>query len=441
MSNISENKLETTNSRRDFFKKTAAYSVSAITAASIMAPAKLLAEDDHNIVHHVKWGTTLGDELNKYPYGIPSKYEHNIVRRTSSLLSSAGDMHAAVSMTPLHELEGIVTPNGLHFTRTHNGVAHVDPNKFRLMIHGLVEKPIVLTLEQLKRYPAESRLLFLECPANGAAEWKGPQFNSLQFVKGMMSNAEWTGVRLSVILDDLGLKPEAKWMLAEGSDGSEMSRTVPVEKVLDDAMIVWAQNGEALRPEQGYPVRLMLPGWEANLCVKWLKRLEFGKEPWYCKEETSKYTVLTKSGKAIQHFYPLEVNSIVTNPCPEKPWSDLKMGDLVEIEVIAWSGHGTITNVDISLDGGDNYVEAQLKGLVLPKSWTRFSYMHKFDGKPLLIQSRAVDDSGNVQPSVSQEKDIIGVEGVYHRNSIVTWEVKTDGSVHNVQVRTDNCPA
>jgi sulfane dehydrogenase subunit SoxC len=441
MSNISENNLESTNSRRDFFRKTAAYSVSAITAASIMAPAKLSAEDDHNIVHHVKWGTTLGDELNKYPYGRPSKYEHNVVRRTSSLLSSAGDMHAAVSMTPLHELEGIITPNGLHFTRTHNGVAHVDPNKYRLMIHGLVEKPIVLTLEQLKKYPSESRTLFLECPANGAAEWKGPQFNSLQFVKGMMSNAEWTGVRLSVVLDDLGLKPEAKWMLAEGSDGSEMSRTIPVEKVLDDAMIVWAQNGEALRPEQGYPVRLMLPGWEANLCVKYLKRLEFGTEPWYCKEETSKYTVLTKSGKAIQHFYALEVNSIITSPCPEKPWKDIEIGEMVEIQGIAWSGHGTITAVDISFDGGVNYVEAQLKGLVLPKSWTRFSYMYKYEGKPLLLQARAMDDSGNVQPTVSQEKDIIGVEGVYHRNSIVTWEVKADNSVHNVQVRTDNCPA
>jgi sulfane dehydrogenase subunit SoxC len=440
MSKNSENNLETTNSRRDFFKKTAAYSVSAIAAASILAPAKLSA-DDYNIIHHTEWGTTLGDELNKYPYGMPSKYEHNVVRRTSSLMSSAGDMHAAVSMCPLHELEGIIVPNGLHFTRTHNGVAHVDPNKFRLMIHGLVEKPIVLTLDQLKQYPSESRILFMECPANGAAEWKGPQFNSLQFVKGMMSNSEWTGVRLSVILDDLGLKPTAKWMLAEGSDGSEMSRTIPVEKVLDDAMIVWAQNGEALRPEQGYPVRLMLPGWEANLCIKYLKRLEFGTEPWYCKEETSKYTVLTKSGKAIQHFYPLEVNSIITSPCPEKPWKDLEIGQMIEIQGIAWSGHGTITNVDISLDGGDNYVEAQLKGMVLPKSWTRFSYMHKYDGKPMLLQSRSVDDSGNVQPSVSQEKDIIGVEGVYHRNSIVTWEIRKDGSVNNVQVRTDNCPA
>jgi len=438
MSKVNTTTEVESTSRRDFFKKTA--SVSAIAATGILAPAALAA-DDKNIMHHVKWGTTLGDELNKHPYGIPSAYEHNVVRRTSSLMSSAGDMHAAVSMSPLADLEGIITPNGLHFTRTHNGVAHVDPNKFRLMIHGLVEKPLVLTLEQLKRYPSESRILFMECPANGAAEWKGPQFNSLQFVKGMMSNSEWTGVRLKTVLDDLGLKPEAKWMLAEGSDGSEMSRTVPVEKVLDDAMIVWAQNGEALRPEQGYPVRLMLPGWEANLCIKWLKRLKFGAEPWYCKEETSKYTVLTKSGKAIQHFYTLETNSIITSPCPEKPWSDLKIGDLVEIEGIAWSGHGTITAVDISMDGGKNYVNANLKGLVLPKSWTRFSYFHKFDGKPMLLQSRSVDDSGNVQPTVSQEKDIIGVEGVYHRNSIVTWEVKKDGSVHNVQVRTDNCPS
>ncbi len=429
-----ENTLQS-NSRRDFFKKSA-YSVSAIAAASVLAPVNMLAGDDENIMHHTKWGTTLGDELNKNPYGIPSLYEHTVVRRTSDLLSSGGDMHAAVSMSPLHELEGIITPNGLHFTRTHNGVAHIDPNKFRLMIHGLVDKPLVLTLDELKKYPSESRIMFLECPANGAAEWKGPQFNSLQFVKGMMSNAEWTGVRVKTILDQIGLKPTAKWMLAEGSDGSEMGRSIPVEKILDDAMIVWAQNGEALRPEQGYPVRLILPGWEANMAVKWLKRLEFSDKPWYAKEETSKYTVLTKSGKAIQHFYPLEVNSIVTSPCPEKPWTDLKKGDIVEIEGIAWSGHGIIKYVDITFDGGKNWVEANLKGLVLPKSWTRFSYIYKYEGKPLLLASRAVDDSENVQPTVDEEKSVIGVEGVYHRNSICTWEVKANGEVNNVQVRS-----
>ncbi len=424
----------TSASRRDFFKRTA--TVSTIAAASIIAPATLLAGDDENIVHHTKWGTTLGDECNENPYGLPSKYEHNIVRRTSSLMSSAGDMHAAVSMSPIHDLKGIITPNGLHFTRTHNGIAQIDPNKFRLMIHGLVDKPIVLTLEQLKRYPSESRINFLECPSNSAAEWKGPQFNSLQFAKGMMSCSEWTGVRLKTILDEIGLKPTAKWMLAEGSDGSEMGRSVPVEKVLEDAMVVWGQNGEALRPEQGYPVRLMLPGWEANLCVKWLKRLEFSDKPWYAKEETSKYTALTASGKAIQHFYALEVNSIITSPCPERPWTDLNVGDLVEIEGLAWSGHGTITTVDVSLDGGKNWVEANLKGLVLPKAWTRFSYMYRYEGKPLLLQSRAIDDSKNVQPTVNQEKAVVGVEGVYHRNAICTWEVTKKGEVNNVQVRS-----
>jgi len=252
----------------------------------------------------------------------------------------------------------------------------------------------------------------------------------------MMSCSEWTGVRLKTILDEIGLKPTAKWMLAEGSDGSEMGRSVPVEKVLEDAMVVWGQNGEALRPEQGYPVRLMLPGWEANLCVKWLKRLEFSENPWYAKEETSKYTALTASGKAIQHFYALEVNSIITSPCPERPWTDLNVGDLVEIEGLAWSGHGTITNVDISFDGGKNWIEASLKGLVLPKAWTRFSYMYRYEGKPLLLQSRSVDDSKNVQPTVNQEKAVMGVEGVYHRNTICTWEVTKKGEVNNVQVRS-----
>jgi len=428
-----ETEKSTSVSRRDFFKKTA--TVSAAAAAGILVPSTVLA-DDPAIMHHTKWGTTLGDECNYNPYGLPSKFEHNIVRRTSPLMSSAGDMHAAISMTPIHEQKGIITPNGLHFTRTHNGVAHIDPNEWRLMIHGLVEKPIVLTLEQLKRYPSESKIHFVECPSNGAAEWKGPQFNSAQFVRGMMSCSEWTGVRLKTILDELGLKPEAKWMLAEGSDGSEMSRTLPIEKVLDDVMIAYGQNGEALRDEQGYPVRLLAPGWEANLCVKWLKRLEFGKEPWYAKEETSKYTALTASGKAIQHFYALETNSIITTPSPEIPWTDLEKGDIVEIEGLAWSGHGTVKGVDISFDGGKNWVEASLKGLVLPKAWTKFSYIYKYEGKPLLLQSRSYDDSDNVQPTVNQEKKVVGVEGVYHRNAIHTWAISAKGEVNNVQVRS-----
>ena len=423
------------SSRRNFFRKAAVYSASAVAATSILSPVKLSAEDDSAIIHHKKWGTTLGDPVTKNRYGIPSPYEHNNTRRTTSLLAS-GDNYASISMSPIHEQEGIITPNGLFFNRSHGGVAHVNPKDYRLMIHGLLEKPLVLTLDELKRYPSVTRIHFIECPANGGPEWRGPQFNSIQFAKGMMSSAEWTGVLIKDLIADLGLKKEALWMLAEGCDNSEMGRTVPVEKVLDDAMIVWAQNGEALRPEQGYPVRLMLPGWEGNLQVKWLKRLEFSKDPFYAKEETAKYTVLTPSGKAIQHFYPLEVNSIITSPCPEKPWTDLKKGDLVEIQGLAWSGQGTIQHVDITFDGGVNWKEVSLKGLVLPKSWTRFSYMYRYEGKPLLLASRAVDDSGHVQPTIDQETAVVGVEAVYHRNSICTWEVTDKGVVNNVHVRS-----
>ncbi|RXJ89199.1 sulfite dehydrogenase [Arcobacter sp. CECT 8983] len=429
---ISEKKL----SRRDFFRKTAVYSAGAIAAANVLSPVKLKA-DDPAIVNEAEWGTKLGDMVTKNLYGVPSPYEHNVIRRTTDLLSS-GDMYASVSMCPIHELQGIITPNGLFFTRNHGGTAHVDPEKFRLMIHGKVKKEVVLTLDELKKYPSESRIHFIECPANGSTGWRGPQFNNLQFMKGMMSSAEWTGVMLKTVLEDIGLEDDAVWMLAEGSDNAGNPRTIPVEKALDDAMLVWAQNGEALRPEQGYPLRLLVPGWEGNLNTKWLKRLEFSDKPWHAKEETSKYTMLQKNGKAIRFFWPNEVNSVITSPCPEKPWTKLKKGDMIEIEGLAWSGHGTIKHVDISFDGGDNWIEANLKGLVLPKSWTRFSYIMKWEGKPLLLSSRAVDDTGNVQPTIDQETSAVGVESVYHRNAIVTWEVKANGEVNNVHIRKHN---
>jgi len=421
-------------SRRSFLKKAAAYSVSAITAANILAPVKIKA-DDEAITQPAVWGGKLGDLVDKYKYGVPSPYEHNNIRRVHDLLSS-GDRYATVSMTPLHQQEGIITPNGLFFNRSHSGVAHVDPYKFRLMIHGLVEKPLVLTLSELKRYPSQSRIHFIECPANGSTGWRGPQFNNLQFIKGMMGCAEWTGVRLKTVLDDLGLKPNAKWMLAEGSDNSEMARTIPIEKALDDAMLVWGQNGEPLRPEQGYPVRLLLPGWEGNLNVKWLKRLEFSDKPWHSKEETSKYTMLQPNGKGINFFWPMEVNSIITSPCPEVPWTDLNIGDKVEISGVAWSGRGTIKNVDISLDGGNNWREARLKGLVLAKAWTRFSFITVWDGKTKVMLSRAIDDSGHIQPTIDKLIENVGVEGIYHRNPIVGWEVNAKGEVNNVHVRS-----
>ena len=434
-----ENNLDakvSTPSRREFFKQTAAYSVGAVAAANVLAPMALKA-DDHAIVGEAPWGTKLGVAVDKNLYGMPSPYEHNNTRRVTDLLSS-GDMYASVSMCPIHESEGIITPNGLFFTRNHGGTAQVDPNEYRLMIHGKMKKEIVLTLDQLKRYPSETRTYFIECPANGSTGWRGPQFNNLQFMKGMMSSAEWTGVMLKTVLKDLGIDKDAVWMMAEGSDNAGNPRTIPVEKAMDDAMLVWGQNGEALRAEQGYPVRLLVPGWEGNLNTKWLKRLEFSDKPWHSKEETSKYTMLQKSGKAIQFFWPNEVNSVITSPCPEKPWTDLKKGDLVEIQGLAWSGHGTIKHVDISFDGGDNWVEASFKGLVLPKSWTRFSYIMKWEGKPLLLSSRATDDINNTQPTIDQETSKVGVESVYHRNAIVTWEINKKGETNNVHIRKHN---
>ncbi len=420
--------------RRNFFRKAAAYSAGAVVASTVLAPTRANAQDDPNIVEEKPWSLELGDPVTKNRYGMPSPYEHNVTRRTTDILSS-GNMQASIAVTPIQDSCGIITPNGLFFNRCHGGTPTIDPNQHRLMIHGLVEKPIVLTMDELKKYPNVSRVHFIECPANGGPEWRGPQFNSIQFAKGFMSCAQWTGVYIKDIIKDLGLKKEALWMLAEGIDDSHMGRTIPVDKVLDDAMIVWGQNGEALRPEQGYPIRLLVPGWEGNLCVKWLARLEFAKEPFYAKEETAKYTVLTKNdGKAIQHFYANEVNSVVTSPCPEKPWKDLKKGEMVEIEGLAWSGMGTIKGVDISVDGGKNWVEASLKGLVLEKAWTRFSYMYKYEGKDILLSSRARDDAGHIQPSVKQERDTLGVEGVYHRNGIHTWAVSAKGDVTNVQI-------
>lgn len=304
------------------------------------------------------------------------------------------------------------------------------------MING-TEKEIVLTMDELKRYPSVTRIHFIECPANGGQEWRGPQYNSLQFAKGFMSCAQWTGVYIKTIIKDLGLKPGTQWMLAEGGDSSTMGRTIPIEKVLDDAMIVWAQNGEALRPEQGYPIRLLVPGWEGNLCVKWLRRLEFSSDPYFCKEETAKYTALRPDGKAIQHFYANEVNSTITKPSPEKGWQNLKDGEWIEIEGLAWSGFGTIKGVDVSLDGGKTWKPAKLKGLVLPKAWTRFSFMHKFKkGEELILASRAYDDQGNIQPTVDEELTAVGVEAVYHRNAIETWKVNKDGSITHVQMRS-----
>ncbi len=412
--------------RRDFMLNGLKLTAGTALATSV---GKVLAGEENLPPNIPTWQKTLGRGVVSVPYGQPSKHEADLVRRTVEWLTA--DEIASISMTPLHKQKGIITPSGLHFERYHGGVPEVDPDDHRLIINGLVERPLILTMDEIMSFPSESHIHFLECPANGGMEWRGAQMEALQFTHGMISGSEWTGVKLSTILQEVGVKPEGKWVLAEGADAAGMTRSIPMEKAMDDAMIVFAQNGEMLRPEQGYPVRLFTPGWEGNTSVKWLRRLEVGDMPWMHREETSKYTDLLADGKARKHSYVQEVNSVITSPCPESP---AKRKGIMQLEGFAWSGRGKITRVDVSLDGGVNWQQAKLKGLVLTKSMTRFSMEINWQGEPRLLQSRAIDDTGYVQPTYAQLREARGTNSIYHKNAIHTWQLNTDGTVNNVQL-------
>jgi sulfane dehydrogenase subunit SoxC len=363
------------------------------------------------------------------PYGAPAEGEAGVIRRNVPWLTAGTE--SSVSFSPIQELQGIITPNGLFFERYHAGRTDVERAQHRLMIHGLVERPIVLAMDDILRFPSVSRIHFIECPANGGMEWRAAQLNSLQFTHGMVSCAEWTGVKLSTLLEEAGLKKNAKWVLVEGADGAHMTRSLPLEKCLDDCLVVYGQNGEALRPEQGYPLRLIVPGWEGNVSIKWLRRIKIGDKPWYTREETSKYTDLMPDGKSRGFTWLIDAKSVITFPCPEKP---LRHGaGSYEIRGLAWSGRGKVREVHVSADGGANWRQAQLHEPVLSKALTRFSMPWNWNGKPTLIESRVIDETGYVQPTIGQLRKIRGSNSIYHNNSIQTWQIKQDGSVFDVQ--------
>ncbi len=375
------------------------------------------------------WSLSPGPGVADRPYGQPSGYVKDVIRRNVPWLTATKE--SSVSFSPLQDLSGTITPNGLFFERHHAGRPDVDPQQHRLMIHGLVQRPLLLTVEDIARFPSVSHTYFLECPANGGMEWRGAQLNSLQFTHGMVGCAEWTGVKLSALLEEVGLKKGAKWVLVEGADGAHMTRSLPLDKCLDDVLVVYAQNGEALRPEQGFPLRLIVPGWEGNVSIKWLRRIEVGDQPWYTREETSRYTDLMPDGKARGFTYVMETKSVITFPCPEKP---MRGAGIYEIRGLAWSGRGKITAVDVSPDGGVNWQRAELHAPVLSKALTRFTLPWRWDGKPALLQSRAVDETGYVQPTMAALRKVRGVNSIYHNNAIQTWQVKPDGSVFDVQL-------
>jgi sulfane dehydrogenase subunit SoxC len=399
--------------RRHLFAAAAAASAAALTPRPAAAAGELVVEP---------WMREPGSPF--VGYGQPSRFEAKVVRVATTAPGTTG---TGASRTPYHLLNGTITPNGLHFERHHSGIPDIDPDAHRLLIHGLVKRPLVFTLEALARYPMVSRIAFIECGGNsGALYQKDPVAGGVQALHGLVSGAEWTGVRLADLLDEAGVDPKAQWMLAEGADGAGMSRSVPMAKAMDDAIIALYQNGEHIRPSNGYPLRLLLPGYEGNMHVKWLRRIKVAEGPTMTKDETSKYTISLPDGKALQFVFPIEAKSVITHPSPGLA---MKGAGLYEISGLAWSGYGKIAKVDVSADGGKSWASAALQEPVLAQALTRFRAAWRWNGGPAILQSRATDDTGYVQPTRARLIADRGIRTIYHFNGVASWAVGENGEV------------
>jgi sulfane dehydrogenase subunit SoxC len=369
-----------------------------------------------------------GTPLEDVSYGLRSQFEDAVRTRYKTATADS-----SWTFTPLQDGVGIITPSGLHFERSHAGTATIDPGKHELTVHGLVRQPRRFSMDDIRRLPALSRIMFIECSGNGLTEWSKPTLKTVQGTHGLTSTSEWTGVALRTLFEELGVRGNAKWVLAEGADGAAMTRSIPFAKAMRDCFVAYGQNGEAIRPEQGYPLRLMVPGYEGNMHIKWLRRLEIADMPFMTREETSKYTDIRPDGKAVQFSFEMEAKSVITSPSGEMM---LGSPGFHEIEGIAWSGRGTVKRVDVSTDGGRTWRQAALQTPVLPICHTRFRLPWQWDGKEAILQSRCVDDTGYVQPTLGQLVAVRGLNGpvgsVYHLNAIQSWHVARDGKVTNV---------
>jgi sulfane dehydrogenase subunit SoxC len=390
------------------------------------AAAEPLADD--------QWSLEVGDPMT--PYQIPSKFEAKVARTLSNPNNEPRNSHAR---TPHHLLEGMTTPNGLHFTINHGGVPTIDPDKHRLVIHGLVKRPLEFTLETLSRYPMTARVSFIECGGNSAPLFSPePMQENVQAIHGLVSCAEWTGVKLSTLLEETGIDPRAKWFVAEGADSPRLSRSVPVKKALDDAMVALYQNGERLMPGNGYPMRLLLPGYEGNMNVKFLRRIKLVEQPAMSIYEARTYSQILPDGKAYRFYFLQEVKSFITSP---SLGLKLKGPGPYEISGIAYSGTGRIERVMVSADGGQSWAQAALQEPVLSKAFTRFRLPWRWDGGPATLQSRAWDEAGNVQPTraefvaargeLTKPPPVLGFPN-QHFNSITSWGVAGNGEVKHV---------
>jgi sulfane dehydrogenase subunit SoxC len=362
-------------------------------------------------------------------YTQPSKYESKVVRGPMPNDPYGGVGPGSVR-TPLQHLEGMITPSGLHFERSHNGVPDIDPAQHKLLIHGLVKRPQTFTMESLSRYPMTSRIAFIECAGNSGPLYAAkPVDGTAQSLHGLLSCSEWTGVPLALLLEEAGVDSQAKWIVAEGADAAAMSRSVPIAKAFDDAIVALYQNGERIRPSNGYPMRLLLPGYQGNMNVKWLRRLKLVREPAMAKDETSKYSLLLKEGKVAQFNFPLDAKSVITKP---SPGINMSGPGLYEVSGVAWSGNGKIAKVDVSADGGKSWAPAALADPVLSKAITRFRIPWRWSGGPAVLQSRAVDETGYVQPTREAQIAARGNFAQYHCNLITSWGIGEGGEVKHV---------
>jgi sulfane dehydrogenase subunit SoxC len=418
--------------RRGFLRKSFLAAGASLAAGTALArsAAAIGADGDPNILALPEHSRTLGKPVAANPYGVPSAYETNLLRRESPGLTRVSA--ASVAFTPLQGLFGIITPSGLHFERHHQGWHDIDPGKHRLMINGMVKRQKVYTMDDLMRMPSVSRMHFIECGANTAMEWGNVAVPSVQYSHGMLSCSEFTGVPLSVLLEDCGFdKHNARVVLAEGADGSSMTRTIPIDRALDDVLVAWGMNGEMLRPENGYPLRLVVPGVQGVSWVKWLRRIEVGDKPYASKDEAIHYMDAMPDGSYRQYTSVQECKSVITSPSAGQALLDT---GFYNITGLAWSGRGKIKRVDVSVDGGKNWRTARLETPVLSKCLTRFNIDWEWNGNPAVLQSRAIDDTGYVQPKINELRAVRGTRSIYHNNAIQSWQVAQTGEVSNVQV-------
>ena len=417
---------DTAKGRRGFLKQGAALVTGAASATLAQGADSTTAAQA--LAGH-PWERVYGAAFTGY--GQPSRFEQPVMRHIGK---PYGDLApgSGSALAPIESLEGIITPSGLHNNRSHSGVPDIDPKEHQLLLHGLVQRQLKFSMEALWSYPMTTRTHFVECSGNSSrALAPQPAQVPAGAMHGNIACSEWTGVPLRVLLEEAGLLPQAKWLLAEGADSAHMSRSIPVEKALDDALIALYQNGERLRPEQGYPVRLLLPGFEGNMNVKWLRRLKATEEPTHTKDETSKYTDPLPDGRSLQFTFEMGVKSVITKPSSTMA---LPRTGFYEISGIAWSGAGRIRRVEVSADGGATWAEAALTGEERPKSLVRFRLPWEWTGKEAVLQSRATDEKGRVQPARKEWRAQFAPDMRYHNNSIVSWSVGADGSVKNVYV-------